>query len=784
MSVQSVCRWLRSKSYGDLAEYFEDENIDAEAVERLTKSADGGFAILRAICGIGVKANRLMKLMEDLKKQQESTSDQHSTLGIPNSQLTISMGTTTQHQEHLRKQQEEEEDAKKQQEEANTVDDDDENIANTNTMMENFQKAISHRSPSLLGVSSIKIKSFITSAAMLGSYSIVKMRCLKRASVLVLDVDVKLVNICQAERTKTLDSLVQQCSIPPNSCTQCSDHMRLQGLQSVGSKLESVRQWVDQSHYLPLYASGDRPVFGHAGNVAEAVNYFDGDGGSINVDRFPGLCRYLEDLLRPGILMLRFIASSRSSADCVMLAGPYPNTLKRLVSVQECVDQSSHLPLYASGDRQVFAQVGNVAAEAVNYFDGDGDSIRCGPIPGPSPLPPIVTVPTCLLKCTPATRRQTSLCRLVLILIEIRNGAHLLVEVYTCNKASDQFVLTGVRRVEAGLSFPTRGAPIWYNLALETARGNRRGVFQYGADMGVEELMPWVPKDSLADRGSSHSVRCGAMNLVCHGVHRGDGGDRIVVEVVTRDVTLSTFLVSGLSRVQCGFSFPVPNALRQVTCPYTPASFDPAPMPPFLVGRIYAILPLGNPHQRHHLQTMSCPLRDEVVYDPQVYDGHNIGRFVNKGIDNDTRHLYGNMPCPFPVAPPPLFVARVNESTVLNQMTCSRVATDDTPHVRQGENQKAPQKDHPTTSAIAVATHGYNRVNSLSLIPRLVAICSSASALPETPSNVKLSSVCTNSLTIQWTASKSSSTAIILTDSFMETTMAKSTTSNIATLAI
>ena len=28
--------------------------------------------------------------------------------------------------------------------------------------------------------------------------------------------------------------------------------------------------------------------------AAEAVNYFDGDGGSINVDRFPGLCRYLE----------------------------------------------------------------------------------------------------------------------------------------------------------------------------------------------------------------------------------------------------------------------------------------------------------------------------------------------------------------------------------------------------------------------------------------------------------------------------------------------------------
>ena len=46
--------------------------------------------------------------------------------------------------------------------------------------------------------------------------------------------------------------------------------------------------------------------------------------------------------------------------------------------------------------------------------------------------------------------------------------------------------------------------------------------------------------------------------LVCHGVHRGEGGDRIVVEVVTQDETSGTFLVSGLSRVQSGLSFPVP----------------------------------------------------------------------------------------------------------------------------------------------------------------------------------------------------------------------------------
>ncbi|KAL5518140.1 hypothetical protein EMCRGX_G003823 [Ephydatia muelleri] len=291
-------------------------------------------------------------------------------------------------------------------------------------------------------------------------------------------------------------------------------------------------------------------------------------------------------------LSCRFIASSRSSADCVMLAGPYPNTLKRLVSVQECVDQSSHLPLYASGDRQVFAQVGNVAAEAVNYFDGDGDSIRCGPIPVPSPLPPsewyshslrvqsqvcttVITVPTCLLKCTPATRRQTSLCRL---------------------------------------------------------------------------------------------------NLVCHGVHRGDGGDRIVVEVVTRDVTSSTFLVSGLSRVQCGFSFPVPNALRQYDVAMEaavaahcgvleigPSMAAQEAMPWSLKGGLFiwashlpihtsfirpcpnATIPrgayichfaIGQPPSTappSDYELSSTRRGSLLVYDPQVYDGHNIGRFVNKG---------------------------------------------------------------------------------------------------------------------------------------------------------
>ena len=45
---------------------------------------------------------------------------------------------------------------------------------------------------------------------------------------------------------------------------------------------------------LPSYVSGEQEAFWQVGGlVAEAVHYFDGDGGSIFFDRFPGLIRYL-----------------------------------------------------------------------------------------------------------------------------------------------------------------------------------------------------------------------------------------------------------------------------------------------------------------------------------------------------------------------------------------------------------------------------------------------------------------------------------------------------------
>eukprot|EP00731_Ephydatia_muelleri_P036421 Em0253g1a len=199
--------------------------------------------------------------------------------------------------------------------------------------------------------------------------------------------------------------------------------------------------------------------------------------------------------------------ASRSFADSVMLAGPYPNTLKRvaynLVSVQECVDQSSHLPIYASGDRPVFGHIGNVA-EAVNYFDGDGGSINVDRFPGLRRYFEVSGVPIHSVR-----DRQADMWKSV-----------------------------------AG---PLR-ARLWpYCVKWRKACAERRGVFQYGLEMGVEELMPWVLKDRLADRGSSHSVRCGAVIM----------------------------------------------------------SWD-----------------------RHDVVMLHAGVG---VYDPQVYDGRNIGRFINQG---------------------------------------------------------------------------------------------------------------------------------------------------------
>ena len=74
-------------------------------------------------------------------------------------------------------------------------------------------------------------------------------------------------------------------------------------------------------------------------------------------------------------------------------------------------------------------------------------------------------------------------------------------------------------------------------------------------------LQRYVRSDS-SEGGGVIMCLCaqGGIYLVCHGLHRGQGGNRLVAEIVTRDEASGTLRVSGVSRVESGLSFPVPNA--------------------------------------------------------------------------------------------------------------------------------------------------------------------------------------------------------------------------------
>ena len=308
--------------------------------------------------------------------------------------------------------------------------------------------------------------------------------------------------------------------------------------------------------------------------AAEAVNYFDGDGGSIHVDRFPGLRRYLQ------------VSGIPTHSVC--------NPRCDLVYFREAFHDAIEL--------------GHQYSVSV---------VEDGTLPGPSnALPQTVVQPFGYLALVHARCEigRPTCGRVLLVPCGVhhgRSGDRLLAELYTCSEASGHFVSSGVRRVESGLSFPTRGAPRRYTLALETARAERRGVFQYGLEMGAEELMPWVLKDRLADRGSSHSVRCGA--VVCTVANS-------MQFLNETHMSVSPSLIKGAGS---GLMVrPTPPGRKEVSIPKGAylcffANHTPAPE--------------GHPSDYELGSTRRGGARVDVVYDPQVYDGKNIGRFINQG---------------------------------------------------------------------------------------------------------------------------------------------------------
>ena len=123
--------------------------------------------------------------------------------------------------------------------------------------------------------------------------------------------------------------------------------------------------------------------------------------------------------------------------------------------------------------------------------------------------------------------------------------------------------------------------------------------------------MPWVLKDRLADRGSSHSVRCGA--VVCTVAN----STQFLNET---HMSVSPSLIKGAGS---GLMVrPTPPGRQEVTIPKGAylcffANHTPAPE--------------GHPSDYELGSTRRGGARVDVVYDPQVYDGKNIGRFINQG---------------------------------------------------------------------------------------------------------------------------------------------------------
>ncbi|KAL5473666.1 hypothetical protein EMCRGX_G028176 [Ephydatia muelleri] len=114
--------------------------------------------------------------------------------------------------------------------------------------------------------------------------------------------------------------------------------------------------------------------------------------------------------------------------------------------------------------------------------------------------------------------------------------------------------------------FPTSCVSVHYTSAYPTSlKWMFRETFHNAVEMG--HLYTVVTREMMSlDPALFHACRALAtakvILLACHGVHRGEEGDRVVGRL-SLDETSGTFLVSALSRVQSGLSFPVPNVPRQ-----------------------------------------------------------------------------------------------------------------------------------------------------------------------------------------------------------------------------
>ncbi|KAL5474986.1 hypothetical protein EMCRGX_G027027 [Ephydatia muelleri] len=192
------------------------------------------------------------------------------------------------------------------------------------------------------------------------------------------------------------------------------------------------------------------PVFALAAGCSawEAVNYCDGDGGSIVAEQFPGLSAYLQQqyVTTPG------------------LAAPW------CTLVIACTTPSPLPPCAAS--RSVPPCHGHLYTVATQEDDEPGPSTR---------------------------HTSTSVLR--------RNYGYQALVHARCALVTAQVILLvchgvyrgdGGDRIVCGFSFPVPNAPCQYDVAMEAAVAGRCGVMEIGPTMAAQETMPWSLKETFS----------------------------------------------------------------------------------------------------------------------------------------------------------------------------------------------------------------------------------------------------------------------------------------------
>ena len=330
-------------------------------------------------------------------------------------------------------------------------------------------------------------------------------------------------------------------------------------------------------HSLPSLISGLQPVFSLSvgKSAVEAVQYTDGDGGYIVLEHFHLLEKYLCTLSSlPSMVFLRehgyhMLPFRELYHDAIELGHEYE----------------------ISGRTQQVRETNMWGYEALVCARGNiARSVR------------LWLVPTTL----------------------DASGNRLLVELFTLQDGELMPCSTGVRLIEAGLSHLTNNSPVLYKEAWNKAQQKKTGIHKYniGAKPELHPIQLKQNPNSCRKTGGQAVSSIITMQVQSHNesitctVRNNSNADYLneaniwILKSNIQNAGLGLFLKPTLSS-RCAISIPP----RRSIC-------------------VYSTEPIKAPISQHSTTDYLIEVErsgSSLLYNPEVYDGRNIGRFVNQG---------------------------------------------------------------------------------------------------------------------------------------------------------